>query len=166
MPTLLLPCDGSSHTLVAVKHVIREMHAGGAHRIHLVNVQPAFSGYIVRYVDRRTRMRFHRERANEALAKARELLDAAGVAYYVHMEVGDKAHCIASLAQRLRCDLIVLGTARKSGLVRVISNSLTSRMLEHSTVPVKIIAADKASWLERVAIPSVLGAGLTLLWLP
>jgi len=111
-------------------------------------------------------MRFHRERANEALAKARELLDAAGVAYYVHMEVGDKAHCIANLAQRLCCDLIILGTTRKTGLVRFISNSLTTRMLEHSTVPMKIITANGGSWLERVAIPSVLGAGLTLLWLP
>jgi hypothetical protein len=59
----------------------------------------------------------------------------------------------------------VLGTARKSGLVRALQNSLTSRILEHSTVPVEVITADRASALERVGIPAGVGAGLALLWL-
>lgn len=159
MSTLLLPCDGSTHTLVAVRHVIEGVHEGAVHGIHLVNVQPPFTAYIAHHVDRETRMDFHRERAEEALAKARELFDAAGVTYHVHTEVGDKARCIASLARRLRCDRIVLGTARKSGLVRAIENSLTSRILEHSTVPVEVITSDRASALERVGMPAGLARG-------
>lgn len=155
MSTLLLPCDGSSHALVAVRRVIDAVREGGVHRIHLVNVQPPFSSHIAQHVDRATRMDFHRERADEALSKARELLDAAGVPYDVHTEVGDKARCIVSLAQQLRCDRIVVGTARRSGLLRAIENSLTTRLLEDSTVPVEVIAADRASVLERVGIRAV-----------
>ncbi len=165
MSILLLPCDGSSHTLVAVRHLIDSVRKRAVHQIHLVNVQPPFTAHIARHLDRETRMDFHRERAGKALAEARKLLDVAGVAYQVHTEVGDKARCIAHLAQRLRCDRIVVGTARKSGLVRAIQNSLTSGILEYSTVPVEVITADRASPLERVGIPAGLGAGLALLWL-
>lgn len=165
MSTLLLSCDGSIHALHAVRHVIAGARCGTVRRVHLVNVQPPFSAYLARHVDRETRMDFQRERAEAALAEARKLLDGAGVSYEVHMEVGDKARCISGLARRLACDRIVLGTARKSGLVRALGNSLTSRILEHSTVPVEVITADRASVLERVGIPAGVGAGLTLLWM-
>lgn len=155
MSTLLLPCDGSPHSLMAVRRAIDAVREGAVDEIHLVNVQRPFSLHIAQHVNRETRMDFYRERADEALAKARELLDAAGVTYDVHREVGDKARCIVSLARRLRCDRIVVGTARKSGLVRAIENSLTTRLLEDSTVPVEVIAADRASVLERLGLRAV-----------
>jgi nucleotide-binding universal stress UspA family protein len=151
MPTLLLPCDGSSQALAAVRHVIAEVRAGAAHRIHLVNVQAPFATYIARHVDPEARMDFHRERAEEALASAKALLDAAGVAYQAHMEVGSKAPCIARLAQRLACDRIVLSTVRRSGLMRFIGNSLTTGLLEHCTAPVEVIVAERCATPARIA---------------
>jgi nucleotide-binding universal stress UspA family protein len=155
MSTLLLPCDGSSHSLLAVQHVIDAVRTGADHRIHLVNVQPPFSAHIAHHVDHETRMEYHREQADLALAKARELLDAAGVPYHVHAEVGDKASCVADLALRLRCDLIVLGTAPKNRLLRAIENSLTSQLLEHSPVPVEVITADSVGVRERLGITAM-----------
>lgn len=145
MSTLLVPCDGSVHSLVAVRRVIDAVREGAAHEIHLVNVQPRLTAHIAHHVDRETRMAFLRERADLALASARELLEAAHVTYCVHVEVGDSARCIAELARRVPCDRIVLGSARRSALVRAIENSLTSRLLEHTTVPVEVITADRAS---------------------
>lgn len=162
MSTLLLPCDGSPSALTAVKHVIDEIRHGCAHHVHLLNVQPPFNAHIARHVDREARMDFHRERAEAALAAARALLDAAGVEHEVHVEVGDKGVVIAHMASRLGCDRIVLGTVRKSGLVRAMENSLTGRVLEHSTVPVEVISAERASALERLGLPVGVGAGLTL----
>lgn len=144
MSTLLLPCDGSSDSLVAVRRVTGAVRDGGAHEIHLINVQPRFSAHIAQHVNRATLADFHRDQAERALANAREILDAAGVTYHVHVEVGDTAACIADLARRLQCDRIVLATARKGGLARAISNSLTNRLLEISTVPVEAIAVDHA----------------------
>ena len=165
MPTLLLPCDGSAEALLAVRHVIAEVRRGSAHQVHLVNVQPPFSAYVARHVGPDARMDAHRERAEAALAGSRSLLDAADVPCQVHLEIGDKARCIASLAGRLGCERIVLATARRSGLVRFVANSLTSRILEHSTVPVEIINSNPAGALQRLGIPASVGAGLTLLWI-
>lgn len=165
MATLLIPCDGSPQSLVAVRHVIEEGRRGTAHRIHLINVQPALGGRIVRHVDRQTLRDVYRERADAAFAESTRLLTAAGLGFQTHMEVGDEVRCIDQLARHLGCDRIVVGTRRKSGLARVVLNSLTSRLIDHGTVPVQVITADQASALERVGIPAGVGAGLTLLWL-
>lgn len=165
MAKLLIPCDGSTDCLAAVRHVIGEVRRGQGHRIHLVNVQPPLGGRIVRHVDRQTLRDVYRERADEAFATSLELLEAAGLDVERHREVGDKVDCITRLAVALGCDRIVMGTQRKSGLVRVVTHSLTSRMIDASPVPVEVITADPAPALQRVGIPAGLGAGLTLLWL-
>ncbi|MBP6405273.1 MAG: universal stress protein [Ramlibacter sp.] len=160
---LLLPCDGTPDALLAVRHVAQAHRQGGALMVHLLNVQPPFSGYVARHVGRAVRDGFHRERAAQALAAARALLDGAGVPYRVHTEVGDKAACIVDAAARLRCDRIVIGTARKSALVRALGNSLTGQLLEDAPVPVEVICGPAAGTLERVCIPAGVGAGLA--WL-
>jgi len=164
MATLLLPCDGTPNALLAVRHAVEQYRLGDVRMVHLLNVQPPFTAYVARHVSRSLRDDFHRERADEALAEARQLLDAAGVTYHVHGEVGDKARCIANVARRLNCDRIVIGTARKSALVRAVENSLTNRVLERCSVPVEVIVGAPAGMLERVGIPAVLGTGLALLW--
>lgn len=163
MTTHLLPCDGSADALLAVRHVVEAFRRGDVTLVHLLNVQPPFTAYAARHVDRRTRDEFHAERADQALAGARELLDAAGVPYRVHVEVGDRVRCISSAARRWRCDRIVIATARKGALVRAVENSLTTQLIEHCPVPVVVIAGAPASALERIGIPAGVGAGIALL---
>lgn len=161
--TLLVPCDGTPNALLAVRHAVQLLRNGEPLMVHLLNVQPPFSGYVARHVPRALRDGFHRERAGQALVTARALLDDAGVPCQVHAEVGDKACCIADAAVRLRCDRIVIGTARKSALARAIGNSLTGQLLENAPVPVEVICGAPAGTLERVAIPAGVGAGMA--WL-
>jgi nucleotide-binding universal stress UspA family protein len=110
-------------------------------------------------------MEFHQEQADKALAPVRQALDRSGIPYTIHTEVGDKADCIADAARRLRCDRIVMSTARKSSLVRLLEDSVTNQVIERATVPVEVIAGDAASSLERVGIPAGVGAGLLVLWM-
>ena len=161
--TLLLPCDGTPNALLALRHAIDAFRQGDVRMIHLLNVQPPFSAYVARHVDRDVRADFHRERADEALAAARQLLDDTGVPYRAHSEVGDKARCIVDAARRLHCERIVIGTGRKSALVRAVENSLTGRLLESSPVPVEVICGAPAGALERVGIPAGVGVGMA--WL-
>lgn len=164
MATLLLPCDGTPNSLLAVRHTVDAFRRGDVALVHLLNVQPPFSAYVSRHVSQELRADFRRERAGEALAEARRLLGAAGVPHRVHAEVGDKACCIADAARRLHCDRIVIGTARKSALVRAVGNSLVNRLLERASVPIEVIGGAPASAFERVGIPAGVGTGLALLW--
>ncbi|QUN32355.1 universal stress protein (plasmid) [Cupriavidus sp. KK10] len=163
MATLLLPCDGSPSALLAVQHAIAEFRQGDAQRIHLLNVQPPFSHYVKRYTAPQLRADFQRERADEELAEARRMLDAAGVPNSAHFQVGDKARCIAEMASQLHCDRVLIGTARKSAFVRAVEHSLTNQLLESCPVPVEVIGGAPARMIERVGIPAGVGAGLALL---
>ena len=163
MLKVLVPVDGSSNAQHAVRHVLREFKSNPAMNIHLLNVQPPFSRYVTRFVDRKAVNEVHHEASENALRSSRRMLDEAGAPYAVHFAVGDKAASIANAARQLQCDHIVIGTARKNSLIRTVEGSVTNKVLELTTVPVVAIAGDPASKVERYGIPAGVGAGLA--WL-
>ncbi len=163
MSRVLVPSDGSPNSLHGVRHVAKEFMKNRDLEIHVLNIQRPFSSEVARFTSRRDRMAFHQEQSEMALGPARQALDRSGIPYTVHAEVGDKADCIADAARRLRCDRIVMSTARKSSLVRWVEDSVTNQVIERTTVPVEVIAGDAASSLERVGIPAGVGAGLLAL---
>ena len=130
--------------------------------IHVLNVQAPFSRYISRFSGKRNREAFHREEAEKALKPMRRLLESHGVPYVVHVEVGSKAQMIADTARRLQCDHIVMSTARKNSVTRMLEDSVTNQVLELTTVPVQVIAGDAISRWERYGIPVSLGAAVGL----
>jgi nucleotide-binding universal stress UspA family protein len=87
------------------------------------------------------------------------MLDKLGIPHSDHMEVGDKAECITHVADRLRCDLILMATARKNSLTRLVESSTTNQVLELTSVPVEIVAGHAISKWERYGIPAALAGG-------
>jgi nucleotide-binding universal stress UspA family protein len=101
----------------------------------------------------------------EALAPVRAMLDEARVPYAEHVRVGRRAETIADEARRLKCDHIILATARKNSLTRMIEASVTNRVLDLTSVPVEVVVGDSVSKLERYGIPLGLSAGVGTLLL-
>ena len=165
MLKILIPVDGRSNSLHAVRHAIHEFRKNAALEIHLLNVQAPLSNYIARFVSREDRDAYRRDQAELALLPARQMLDRLAVPYAAHVKLGEKASIIADLARRLGCDHIVMSTSRKNSLIRMIENSTTNQVIELTTVPVKIIAGDSASKLERYGVPAGVGAALASLFL-
>ena len=163
MLKVLVPVDGSSNSQHALRHVLGEFKSNPARDIHLLNVQPPFSRYVTRFVDQKAVIEVHHEASEKALQSSRQMLDDTGAPYAVHLSVGERATSIAETARQLRCDRIVIGTARKNSLIRTVEGSITNKVLELTTVPVVVIAGDPASKVERYGIPAVIGAGLA--WL-
>ena len=97
-----------------------------------------------------------------ALAPARKLLQSHGIPFSEHVRLGDRAMVIADEAKRLRCDHIVMSTARKNSLTRMLEASTTNRVLELTTVPVELVAGDAISKLERYGVPAGIGTALAL----
>ena len=163
MLKILIPVDGSSNCQFAVKHVIREFMNNTAMEIHLLNVQPPFSSYIARFVSRQSLHDYHRDESDRALGPVKQMLDSFSIPYSAHAEVGDRAKIITELARRLRCDHIVMSTARKNSLTRLVENSVTNQVLELTTVPVELIAGNAVSKYERFGIPAAVAAALAAL---
>jgi len=163
MLKILIPVDGSRNCEFAVKHVIKQFMNNTAMETHLLNVQPPFNRNIARFVSRKNLQDYHRDQAEKALRPIREMLDNFSIPYSVHIEVGDRAKRIADTARRLRCDQIVMSTARKNSLTRLVENSVTNKVIELTSVPVEVIAGDAVSRWERYGIPAGLSALLALL---
>ena len=163
MLKVLVPVDGSRNCEFAVKHVIKEFMNNTAMGIHLLNVQPPFSSYIARFVSRKSLHDYHRDASERALAPIKQMLDGFGIPHSAHAAVGERAKTIADMARRLRCDRIVMSTARKNSLTRLVENSVTNKVLELTSVPVEVIAGDAVSKFERYGIPAALAALLAAL---
>ena len=163
MDKVLLPVDGSRNTLHAARHILQAFKTNPALELHLLNVQTPLSRHVAQFVSRKSRDDYHRDESAKALRNVRRLLDGAHLPYTVHVGVGDKAQAITDTAGRLGCDHIVMGTARKNSLTRMLEASTTNRVLELTKVPVEIIAGDAVSRLERFGLP--IAVSVLLAWL-
>jgi nucleotide-binding universal stress UspA family protein len=163
MRKILIPVDSSHNCQFAVRHVVQKFMNNTAMEVHLLNVQTPFSQHIARFLSRKTLQDFHRDQAEKALAPARQILDSFAVPHSVHVDMGERAKCITDAARLLRCDQIVLSTARKNSLTRLVEDSVVNRVIETTSVPVEIIAGDTVSKFERYGIPAALAAALAAL---
>lgn len=163
MLKVLIPVDGSENALQAVRHVVNRFMANSNLEVHLLHVRAPFSRHVSQFTSRKNRESYHREMAERALKPAQALLNKHSVPHASHIELGEKADTIDRTAQRLRVDQIVMGTARKNSLTRLIQDSVTSRVLEIARVPVEVIAGAQISKLEKYGVPAGLGAAIAAL---
>jgi nucleotide-binding universal stress UspA family protein len=160
MNKVLVPIDGSENSMDALRHVLRTNPAD-ALQVIVLNVQPLLTRHISRFfVSAGDRDAWRQERADSATHKAREELQRHRVSYAVKVALGSRVEAITQTAQEEGCTKIVLGTARKNSLTRLVENSVTTRLLEDSPVPVEVVAGRQASTWERWGVPATLGAAL------
>ena len=162
MLKILIPVGGTPNDKFAVQHVIKRFMNNTAMEVHLVNVQTPFSAHVALFTSYQSRHGYHLEQAERALAPAREMLDRFSIPYAVHMEVGNRAKMITDAARRLHCDEIVMATARKNSLTRLVESSVTDKVIELTPVPVEVIAGDSMSKWERYGIPAAIAAGVAM----
>jgi len=131
-----------------------------AMEIHLLSVQGRFSRHIAQFLNHSDLELFYREEAERKLTDVRRFFDRKDIPYIAHVEIGHRAEIIAEMAKRLGCHHIVMGTARKNSITRMLEDSMTHRLLETTPVPVEVIAGDAVSKWERWGLPAgVLGLG-------
>lgn len=163
MKKVLVPIGESSNSLYAVRHAVKLSIQDPEVRVHLLNVQMPLPRHISQFLGPRTRADYHRDRAEAALAPARAILANHSIAFEEHTKLGRKAESIVEEAKRLGCDHIVMSTARKNSLTRMLEDSTTNKVLELTEIPVELVAGDRISPFEQYGVPAGIGAALALL---
>jgi len=162
MRRILIPVDGSANALRAVRHAIsRHVHEGSV-EIHLLHVCTPLSRDMARFLKHGELPAYRRAQAERALQEARKLLEGFNARYVCHVRPGRKAEVINDVAGQIGAERIVMGTARKNSLTRLVEASATNQVIERAQVPVELIAGDGVSPLERYGIPAALGATIAL----
>jgi nucleotide-binding universal stress UspA family protein len=162
MRRILIPVDDSGNSRSAIRQIVKEFANDPAMEIHLLNVQRPLSSYVSRFLSRKTIRDYHREQSEKAIAPAKRMLDEGRIPHAVHFATGERAAEITAAARRLRCNRILIGTARKNSLTRLVQSSVTNKVIALASVPVEVIPGDGMSKWERYGIPAGLGAALTL----
>lgn len=141
---ILLPVDGSEVSLKAVRVALDMKRQGLAAELVLANVQePANLYEMMTAPDPEVLESVSQAAGADVLAPAAALLEAAGVAYESEVGGGDPAHTIIDIAQRYRCDLIVMGARGTSALRSALLGSVSNEVLHSASVPVMIVKADE-----------------------
>jgi YjbE family integral membrane protein len=160
---VLVPVDGTPNSLQALRHVIDRYLAAHDVQVHLLHVRQPFSELVARFSSRGNRESYHWEAAQKALAPARELLRRSGVPHTDHVELGDKAETIQRVADEIGAAKIVMGTARKNSLTRLIEDSVTHRVLQTTKLPVEVVVGPAVSKFEFAGLSAAAAALLAVL---
>jgi nucleotide-binding universal stress UspA family protein len=142
----LVPVDGSASALSAIRHVIKLVHDREPLEIHLLNVQPPLKSDVTRFVNGSVVRAYHEEKAREALAPASRLLDEAGLAYASHIFVGHVPETIATCAQTLHCDKVIMGTRGLGTVTQLLLGSVTHAVIHlmDPGIPVTLVKGSVA----------------------
>jgi nucleotide-binding universal stress UspA family protein len=137
---ILLPIDGSEGALDAVHHALRLIHSGLRASFVLANVQEPASLYEVLVAhDAKVIENVSASAAKHELEAPTVLLRTAGVDFEVDVSNGDPGHMLVDAAERLGCELIVMGARgvgdpRGSGL-----GSVAKSVVDASAVSVMVV---------------------------
>jgi nucleotide-binding universal stress UspA family protein len=159
---VLIPVDGSACGLFAVRRVARDDRESLL-RVELLHVAPLFNRHIGRWSAAAHREAWRAERSARALEPAQRLLREAGIANEIHSGAGPVVETIAATAKKLRVDEIVIGSRRQGPWARMLGGSVSSRLLEHASVPVRVVTSTEGPELGRIALPAGVGIGLAAL---
>lgn len=142
MRRLLVAYDGSDNSKRALQYVVDlARDTGMALQVHVVNVQhePIIYGEYVTsaMID---------ELNNSLMAKSRSVLDeaaamlqAGGLTYETHTQLGNVAEQINDAVKRLGCDTVVMGTRGLGSFTGLVLGSVANRVIHEVSVPVLLV---------------------------
>jgi nucleotide-binding universal stress UspA family protein len=149
----LVPIDGSSNSLCAVRHVIKLVQDREPLEIHLLNVQPPFHGDVTSFVAKEDVQGFHLDEAHTALKRACELLNDAALHYTKHVYIGHAAEVIAEVAKELGCDKVIMGTHGYGTVKQLLMGSISHKAIHlmDPSIPVTLVKDGYGAGLGRRA---------------
>lgn len=141
MESILVAVDGSAASDRVVVQVIEDhRNLKEPPELHLLTVQAALVGVNVKiFIGKDELTEHYQEQGLATLKSARELLDAAGVAYVHHIGVGDPAQVIVQNAEDRRCGRIYMGSRGLGAVKGMVLGSVATKVIHLSKVPVLLV---------------------------
>jgi len=139
---ILVAVDGSKYSIDAVRFLTTNLTwAREQPQIELLHVHapvPKLSG-LGAVIGKKQLERYYQEEGGEALAAAKQLLDAAKLPYNATILVGPPSETIVAHAKRWRADLLLIGHRGASAAANMVLGSVASKLLQLSPVPVLLV---------------------------
>ncbi|MDG5761595.1 universal stress protein [Natronococcus sp. A-GB1] len=144
--TILVPTDGSDTAEYAVEHAIdlAETYGADVHALYVVDTSAIDVGLGTEQVDRIRQGQFGdmpelEQRANEATGVVAAKADAHDIDITEAVVAGQPHKQISNYAANNDVDLIVMGSAGRSGVRRALLGSVAERTLRSTKIPVLVV---------------------------
>lgn len=148
---ILLPVDGSDESLDAVRHALLLIGQGLKASLVLANVQEPASLYeLLRAHDAEVIESVSHGAGVHSLEAANAMCTAAGVSFESVIDTGDPTHTLCDIAERLGCDMVVMGARGKGGTRGTRLGSTAHAMLHDAALPVTIVRHAEPPPVEEV----------------
>lgn len=144
MLTILVPVDGSECSLWAVRHAAFLFREHSVAKVVLLNVQePLELGRAAAFHSLSELRKLEREKGEEALQQACEILDDSGVNYVSQIGLGGIAKSIIRAAAANQCDGILMGTTAWSRLNVLFGGGMAGKVLRRAGIPVTLVKSNR-----------------------
>ena len=150
--TILVPTDGSKVAQKAVDHAVdlATKYDATLHALYVVDTDAVDIGLGTEQVERIKAGKFGemeelQERARKATNRVVEAAEQAGIDHTEEIRAGQPHKVIADYAEDNDIDLVVMGSAGRSGVKRALLGSVTERTLRSTHVPVLVVDYRKES---------------------
>ena len=147
---ILAAVDGSESSLHALKESFK-LAAGGQALITVVSVLPPYQGDLS-LVGVKNVKEMMRRPCQDNLAQAEKLALAAGVWIKTLCAEGEIFEEVVDLAEKDRCDLIVMGRRQRRLLERALVGSNTARVIGYSSVDVLVVPKETTVSFEKMLL--------------
>ena len=136
MRKVLLAVDGSEHSDQAAHYIVEFVKEHGPIDIHVANVEPEPIAWQTHGMEEKAIDAHLTARAHQSMKSAREILTAAGAPHHSHIGRGEVAQTLLTLADKLGCDAIVMGTRGLGAVSGIAMGSVTRKVLHLTRLPV------------------------------
>jgi nucleotide-binding universal stress UspA family protein len=139
MRSVLLPVDGSDSAFNAARYVIDFIKKHRAVEVHVVNVQPKPLEWQTHEIEKAAVDAHLAIEAHISMKPVLHALDEEGIAHQTHIELGDVAETVVTLAEKLGCDHIVMGTRGLGVISGIALGSVARKVLHLANLPVTCV---------------------------
>lgn len=138
---ILIPVDGSEHSLSAVRYAIHiATQLKTQPQLLLLNVQRnVATGNVKLFIDTETIDEYERDQGMAAIRSACQALEEAGMPYQYHISVGKPADAILRYADEQGASSIIIGAHGEGGVGKRLLGSVVAQVLEGTELPVTVV---------------------------
>jgi nucleotide-binding universal stress UspA family protein len=139
MLRLLLPIDGSAHSLNAARYVARLARGGARIDLHVLHVEEPVAERTHAFLSQEQIKQLQQQDALKRCRHVLQYLRGEGLAFVWHVAAGDPAGEIARYAEDHSVDGIAMGTRGMNPLAKVLLGSVATQVVHEVDVPVTLV---------------------------
>lgn len=139
MRKILIPIDASDCAKRAAEYAAKMASENPELQLHLLNVQDALEPRVHAAMSAQEIKNMQATDSQRVMQPVMQMLDHAGIPYRTDWRAGDAAQTIASYADEIGCESIVMGTRGMGPVSSLVMGSVAMKVAHLAKAPITLV---------------------------